>query len=51
MATTIKSTPVVKGKESERFNAVLSTSKINKISEDKKDKMFALVNKVLAKKA
>ena len=51
MATTIKITPAVKGKESERFNAVIATSKTNKISEVKKDKMFALVGKVMAKKA
>lgn len=51
MATTIKITPTVKGKESEKFNAVISTSKTNKISEAKKAKMFALVGKVMAKKA
>ncbi|GEC77662.1 hypothetical protein [Flavobacterium aquatile] len=51
MATTIKITPVVKGKESKKFNAVISTSKTNKISEAKKDKIFTLVGKVLAKKA
>lgn len=51
MATTIKITPAVKGKESERFNAVISTSKTNKISEVKKARMFALVGKVMAKKA
>jgi len=51
MATTIKITPAVKGKESKRFNAVISTSKTNKISEAKKTKMFALVGKILAKKA
>ncbi|WP_264535420.1 hypothetical protein [Flavobacterium sp. N1736] len=50
MATTIKITPVVKGKESERFNAAISTSKTNKISEEKKAKMFSLVDKVLSKK-
>lgn len=51
MATTIKITPVVEGKESKRFNAVISTSKINKISEEKRAKIFSLVHKVLAKKA
>lgn len=51
MATTIKITPVVKGKESKRFNTVISTSKTNKVSEEKKSKIFALVGKVLAKKA
>ncbi|RKR10517.1 hypothetical protein C8C83_2194 [Flavobacterium sp. 90] len=50
MATTIKITPVVKGKESERFNAAISKSKTNKISEEKKAQMFSLVSKVLAKK-
>lgn len=49
MATTIKITPIVKGKESERFNAAIATNKTNKISEEKKDKIFSLVNKVLAK--
>lgn len=49
MATTIKITPIVKGKESERFNAAINTSKTNKISEEKKAKIFSLVNKVLAK--
>ena len=51
MATIIKITPVVKGIESKRFNAVISSSKTNKISEAKKTKMFALVSKVMAKKA
>ncbi|UUF15282.1 MULTISPECIES: hypothetical protein [Flavobacterium] len=51
MATTIKITPVVKGKESERFNAAISTSKTNKISEEKKAEIFSLVSKVMAKKA
>ncbi|WP_198033441.1 hypothetical protein [Flavobacterium commune] len=50
MATSIKITPTVKGKESERFNAVISTSKTNKISEAKKAKIFALVTKIMAKK-
>lgn len=49
MATTIKITPIVKGKESERFNAAIATNKTNKISEEKKAKIFSLVNKVLAK--
>ncbi|WP_406844691.1 hypothetical protein [Flavobacterium soyae] len=51
MATTIKITPVLKGKESERFNAAISTSKTNKISEEKKAKIFSLVSKVMAKTA
>ncbi|MBS7256235.1 hypothetical protein [Flavobacterium branchiicola] len=51
MATTIKVTPTVKGKESERFNAAISNSKTNKISEEKKDKIFSLVNKIMSKKA
>lgn len=49
MATTIKITPVVKGKESERFNAAISASKTNKVSEEKKAKIFSLVSKVMAK--
>ncbi|MES2616799.1 MAG: hypothetical protein V4613_02915 [Bacteroidota bacterium] len=51
MATTINITPSVQGKESERFNAVISKSKTNKISDSKKSKIFALVGKVMAKKA
>lgn len=51
MATIIKITPVVRGKESKKFNAIISKSKTNKISEVKKDRMFALVGKVMAKKA
>lgn len=51
MATTIKITPVVKGKESEKFNAAIATSKTNKISEEKKEKIFSLVSKVMARKA
>jgi len=50
MATTIKITPVVKGDESKRFNTVISSSKTNKISEEKKAKIFSLVSKVMAKK-
>lgn len=49
MATTIKITPVVKGLESKKFNTTISSSKTNKISEEKKAKIFSLVNKVLAK--
>jgi len=51
MATTIKITPIVQDKESERFNAAIAKSKTSKISEEKKEKIFSLVNKVLAKKA
>lgn len=50
MATTIKITPVVQGIESKKFNATISTSKTNKISEDKKAKIFSLVNRVMEKK-
>lgn len=50
MATTIKITPVVKGLESKRFNSTIATSKTNKISEEKKAKIFSLVNKVMNKK-
>jgi len=49
MATTIKITPVVEGLESKKFNISISSNKTNKISEEKKAKMFSLVNKVLAK--
>ncbi|WP_194140528.1 hypothetical protein [Flavobacterium hungaricum] len=49
MATTIKITPVVEGLESKKFNTTISSSKTNKISEEKKAKIFSLVNKVLAK--
>ncbi|MDT4881247.1 hypothetical protein FQZ97_1170860 [compost metagenome] len=51
MATVLKATPILKGKESKRFNSILSANENNKISKAKKDKMFALVNKVLAKNA
>ena len=51
MATILNITPVLKGKESKKFNAVISKSKANKISEAKKEKMFALVSKIMAKKA
>lgn len=51
MATIIKITPTVKGKESERFNAVISSSKTNKIPASKKEKIFTLVEKVLSRKA
>nr|WP_294927565.1 hypothetical protein [uncultured Flavobacterium sp.] len=51
MATTLKITPVVKGEESKRFNTAISTSKTNKISEEKKAKIFSLVGKIMAKKA
>jgi len=50
MSTTINITPIVKGKESKRFNEVISSSKKNKISEVKKEKIFTLVKKVLANK-
>jgi hypothetical protein len=50
MATIIKITPSIKGKESKRFNSIISQSKTNKISESKKAKIFSLVEKVLSKK-
>ena len=49
MATTLNITPAVKGKESKRFNAVISKSRVNKVSDVKKNKIFALVGKVMAK--
>jgi hypothetical protein len=49
MKTTIKITPLLKGKESERFNTTIATSKTNKISEEKKTKISSLVDKVMAK--
>lgn len=51
MATTLKITPAIKGKESEKFNKVISKSKTNKISDEKKSKIFSLVSKVMSKKA
>ncbi|WP_347760848.1 hypothetical protein [Flavobacterium sp. CAU 1735] len=51
MATTIKITPVIKGEESKRFNNVIAKSKVNKISETKKNRIFDLVCKVMSKKA
>lgn len=50
MSTTIKITPVVKGIESKRFNANISASKTNKVSEEKKAKIFSLVSKIMEKK-
>lgn len=50
MATTIKITPVIQGIESKKFNDSIATSKSNKISEDKKAKIFSLVNRIIAKK-
>lgn len=49
MATVLKSTPILKGKESKRFNSILSANENNKISEAKRNKIFALVKNVLAK--
>lgn len=51
MATILNITPTLKGKESKKFNAVISKSKVNKVSEAKKQKIFALVGKIMAKKA
>ena len=51
MATTLKATPTLRGKESERFNAAISTSKIKKISEEKRTEIFTLVNKIITKKS
>lgn len=50
MSTTIKITPVIQGIESKKFNDSIATSKSNKISEDKKAKIFSLVNRIIAKK-
>ncbi len=50
MATTLKITPTLKGKDSKRFNNEITSDKFNKISDAKKNKMLALVGKVLAKK-
>jgi hypothetical protein len=51
MATELKVTPVLKGKESKHFNAKIANVKANKISTAKKEKILALVGKVMAKKA
>ncbi len=51
MATTLKITPTLKGRESKKFNQVISTSRTSKISDERKAKMFALVSRVMAKKA
>ena len=50
MSTKIRITPVIKGKESEIFNAVISSNKSNKISEEKKAKIFSLVSNVMSQK-
>lgn len=49
MPTVLKPTPILQGKESERFNRILLANENKKISKAKKDEMFALVKEVLAK--
>ena len=49
MATTLKVTPTLKGKDSRRFNAAIESSKLNKIYNAKKTKMLALVVRIMAK--
>lgn len=51
MATTLNITPALKGEESKRFNATIAKNRTNKLSESKKQKIFALVGKITAKKA
>lgn len=50
MATEIKITPIIKGEDSKKFNAIISKSRENKVSTSKKKSMVDLVEKVLAKK-
>lgn len=49
MATPIKITPVLQGKASKYFNKSLERQAAQKISDEAKKKMYALVEKVLAK--
>lgn len=51
MATVLKATPILKGKDSKRFNSILSANENNKISKAKRDRIFALVKNVMAKNA
>jgi len=49
MATIIKITPTIQGSDSIKFNKNIASSKSNKIPENRKNKMFELVNKVISK--
>jgi hypothetical protein len=51
MATTFNITPTISGKSSLKFNKTISKSNTNKISEDRKNSMKALVNSVLSNKS
>lgn len=48
MATPIKITPVLKGKDSEFFHRQLAKSSKKKVSAKKKKRIFSLVDDVLA---
>ncbi len=50
MATTIKITPVLTGEASKQFNRSLSANENAKISDERKKKMKALVDKILLNK-
>jgi len=49
MATPIKITPFLEGKDSVRFNKRLKAQKDNKISDEEKDRILKLVDIVLSK--
>ena len=49
MATILKAVPVLKGKESKRFNAAISANETNKIPKAKKEEMFSLIDRIMAK--
>jgi len=49
MATTLKITPTLEGKSSEKFNQTLSENKSKKVSEEAKARMKTLVSKIVYK--
>lgn len=49
MATTLKTTPAIKGNASRRFNAAISESRANKIPQARRQDMLDLVRRVMAK--
>ena len=49
MAKPIKSTPILTGKEAERFNQLVEEQLKDKVSPKKKKEMFQLLDEVLRK--
>ena len=49
MATPIQITPVLRGRASKRFNALLEAQRNDKVTPEEKEKMISLVEKVLSK--